>query len=98
MLQQQIRAGGDGRVPKGAFQYGISNAQVYAANSNNHQMTLGVLGAALTALAEYCTHLQDTTGVAPGEIHFTVVDGDNEVGRGFFGRESIPSADPPAAS
>lgn len=82
---------------KGAFQYELYNAQVYVANSNNHQMTLGVLGAALSALSDFFTYLQDEIQVTPGRFEFTVVDGDNEVGRGYFDAET-PPAPPPAAS
>ena len=98
MVHQQALAGGDGAVAKGAFQYGISDAQVYAANSNNHQVTLGVLGAALQALSDYFTCLQNSYKIPAGMVQFTVVDGDNEVARGFFGRENPPSADPPSGS
>ena len=48
------------------------------ANTNNHQLTWGVLGAAIDALGEYMH--QAVTG--PGEGWFSVFDGQNEVGMG----------------
>ena len=47
------------------------------ANSNNHQATWGVLGAALTALQDYMRS-QDAWGTA----EFTIFDGKYEVGKG----------------
>lgn len=97
MVHQHLAAG-DGPLVKGAFQYGIKNAQVQAANSNNHQLTWGVLGAALAALTGYFTYLQTNVGVPPGRVHFSVMDGENEIGQGFFDNEAPPSAAPPSGS
>lgn len=47
-------------------------------NTNNHQLTWGVLGAAIDALRDYMS--QAVTG--PGESWFSIFDGQNEVGMG----------------
>ena len=98
MVHQQIVAAGDGPLAKGTFEYGIQNAQVQAANSNNHQMTWGVLGAALAALVDYFTYLQTNFDVPPGRVHFSIRDGENEVGQGLFDNEPSSSAAPPSGS
>lgn len=94
LVHQEIRRSHDGPVATGSFHYGISDALVDVANSNNHQMTLGVLGAALEALSEYFTYLQDTLAYPPGRVQFAVVDGENEVGRGYFDIDHRPKPPP----
>lgn len=95
LVHEVIQRGHDGPVATGSFHYGISDALVYVENSNNHQITLGVLAAALEALSQYFTHLQDTHAFAtPGRIQFAVVDGDNEVGRGYFDMDHRPTPPP----
>ena len=48
-------------------------------DSNNHQQTWGVLGAALEALEDYMR------GAGYGQVLFTIVDGPNQVGEGMLG-------------
>ena len=48
-------------------------------NSNNHQLTWGVLGAAVTALEN---HMSQYSYEAPS---FTIIDGMVEVGKGVIG-------------
>lgn len=51
---QHIRLAGDGVMPGGmAIWQGYGGAYMKAWNSNNHQTTWGVLGAALGALREF---------------------------------------------
>lgn len=94
LVHETIQRGHDGPVATGSFHYGLSDALVYVANTNNHQITLGVLGAALVALSEFFTHLQDNLGFAPGRVQFTIVDGENEVGRGYFDTDPRPAPPP----
>ena len=72
-------------INSGFFQYAIDNIQFYAENSNNHQLTWGVLGSAILGISQYFTFLQDYQGDPVGQVRFRIMDGDNEVGRGFFG-------------
>lgn len=75
---------GDGVVAGGLFQWaGAETLMLRVRNTNNHQLTWGVLGAAIDALAEYMN--QAVTG--PGESWFSIFDGENEVGTGTIMQE-----------
>lgn len=75
---------GDGVVHGGYFEWaGAEGLMLRMANSNNHQLTWGVLGAAIDALGDYMHHA--VTG--PGEGWFTVFDGPNEIGMGTIALE-----------
>lgn len=66
-------------VEGGLFQWaGAERLMLRIVNANNHQLTWGVLGAAIDALGEYMN--QAVTG--PGESWFSIFDGRNEVGTG----------------
>lgn len=77
---QHIRLAGDGVMPGGmATWQGYGGAYMKAWNSNNHQTTWGVFGAALGALREF----QNEHGW--GAADFTIFDGVKEVGQGYIG-------------
>ena len=81
-----VRAVGDGVVGgSGLFSYRASGLEVFTSNSNNHQQTWGVLSAALVALADYFTEIQENISGLPGSVTFVVYDGENEVATGGFG-------------
>ena len=64
-------------ISHGSFtRTGPHNLVFTAVNSNNHQMTWGVLAMAIEALASY----MQSTGF--GRVIFTIYDGVNEVGSG----------------
>lgn len=72
---------GDGLLPAGVFDYsGDGGLNVYTVNTNNHQQTYGVLGAAIEGLS----HWMIMTGEY-GAAHFVIFDGANEVGQGTLG-------------
>ena len=76
MLEQM----GDGPIANGAYdRLGPGNIALHVWNTNNHQITRGVLSAALDALADYVE-----TRFA-GALSFYIYDGDNEVGQGLIG-------------
>ena len=69
---------GDSIIPNGAFQWlGQNGISVTTINTNNHQQTWGVLGAALIAMQDFV----QTMGFGV-ECVFTICDGVNEVGKG----------------
>ena len=73
---------GDGLVQGGSFTFfGEENTQLRIWDSNNHQATFGVLGAAVMAVFDYMnSQAHFGTGT------FAIFDGPNQVGRGFVGR------------
>lgn len=77
-----IRTRGDGDIVNGVYRWtnnpdGPQGLQIWASNTNNHQLTYGVLGAALSALNEYMNLF------GPGlATHLQVYDGVNQVGHG----------------
>lgn len=78
----RVIAYGDALLAGGRFAWmGAGGMEVKVQNSNNHQVTYGVLTAALEALNGY---MQSGRGLA-GEADFVVFDGANEVGRGVVG-------------
>lgn len=73
---------GDGVVPGGMFQkLGAGDVMLRTMNSNNHQITYGVLGAAISALEGYMSQY------IYGAASFTINDGLIEVAKGFIGIE-----------
>lgn len=69
---------GDGVIAGGVFLWlGFGGHRLRMENSNNHQQTLGVIAAALTAIGDF---LSTETGYGIGT--FLVYDGDNEVAIG----------------
>lgn len=81
-IRVRLIAHGDTVIAGGRFDWmGAGHNEVKVLNSNNHQVTYGVLKAALEALASY---MQSERGFV-GEAGFVVYDGANEVGRGAVG-------------
>ena len=77
-----IQAHGDGDIVDGAYRWtnnpdGPLGLQIWIRNANNHQLTYGVLGAALKALNEYLTLFG--AGMA---TTLDIYDGVNQVGQG----------------
>ncbi|KAA6406659.1 MAG: hypothetical protein FRX48_09591 [Lasallia pustulata] len=56
--------------------------ELYLVNSNNHQQSWGVVGAALAALRNFLVSLDTINPGGNGGVQFTVFDGANEVGQG----------------
>lgn len=52
-----------------------------AEDANHHQLTWGVLGAALQAIKEYMSQ----SGTSFGTAYFSIYDGDNQTGKGSIG-------------
>lgn len=75
---QHIRIAGDGVIPASQSTWGDTGGTLMKTwNSNNHQITWGVFGAALSALKEY------TNEYGWGTASFTIFDGVKEVGEGY---------------
>lgn len=71
---------GDGLVAGGIFQkLGAGDIVLCTMNSNNHQLSYGVLGAALSALKAYMSQYYY------GAASFTINDGMVEVAKGMIG-------------
>lgn len=70
----------DGPIFGGAFTQVYDDLALWVKNSNNHQLTWGVLGTALVAIGDYF----ELNG-GWGAVEFAVWDGDYEVGRGRIG-------------
>lgn len=84
-VQRHLQAMGDDTIRGGTFLYQFQDMEMYFHDSNNHQLTWGVLGAALIALTEYFDEVHANSGAQPGSITFVVHDGENEVATGGFG-------------
>lgn len=81
-IQDHIAQHGDGLLQHGIFMFNLLAAEnvdchFYAANTNNHQLTWGVVGSAVQALSNYML-TESNAGVAT----FTIFDGGTEVGFG----------------
>ena len=77
-VMQHIRIAGDGVIPNGVATWqGIGGAFMKTWNTNNHQTTWGVLGAALGALKNYMSEH------GWGAASFIIYDGVKEIGEGF---------------
>ncbi|KAA6413990.1 MAG: hypothetical protein FRX48_02352 [Lasallia pustulata] len=71
---------GDGLIPGGVFKWaGSDGTGLKMLNANSHQLTWGVLGAAINVLGQEMLRLG--TGGLRG--YFTIVDGETEVGTGL---------------
>ena len=64
----------------GAFTAMSEGLGIWVKNSNNHQLTWGVLGTALVAIGDY---FEQNGGW--GAVQFRIWDGDNEVAIGRIG-------------
>ena len=79
-VQQAILQLGDGVIQAGGVNYnGPSSMNFQTWNTNNHQQTYGVLGAAIAALSDYMNRY------GYGAATFSIHDGNNEVGSGLIG-------------
>lgn len=82
-----IISSGDGLIPSGVFSWPADargtlgeGLALHVWNTNNHQVTWGVLAAALVALQDFMINRQTW-----GEASFYVYDGGVEVGMGVLG-------------
>ena len=84
VVLKQIDEYGDGLVSGGTFDQVMNTAAnsvaIYISNRNNHQLTRGVLAAALSALDSYM-NAQNFFGA----MNFYVWDGANEIASGMIG-------------
>ena len=81
-VQQALLGLGDGVIEAGRGDYrGPFSMMLQTWNTNNHQQTYGVLGAAIAALRDYMAE----NGY--GAASFVIFDGANEVGKGVVGPE-----------
>lgn len=77
VIATRIRSLGDGLIDHGRFSMvGLGGVGVDAWNADNHQLTWGVLGEALTALLDYMRIYGN------GAITFNIFDGAHMVGQG----------------
>ena len=82
-LSRKIQRGGDGVIDSGVYRWGPLGPGALGAkfvNVNNHQLTYGVVHAAVAALRDYMASDGDY-----GLLSFEIWDGDNEVGTGVIG-------------
>lgn len=78
-LAHMYAVGEHALIPHGSFtQTGAQNLVFSVVNSNNHQVTWGVLTVAIEALAGYMG------GVGFGRAWFSIHEGSNEVGTGII--------------
>ena len=70
----------DGPISGGIFTQVVDGVAMWVRNSNNHQLTWGVLGNALAALGDF---FEEEGG--GGAVEFAVWDGGNEVATGRIG-------------
>lgn len=82
----------DSNIPGGSFEWhGFQNLAFQILNANNHQVTWGVLGAAVTGLRDYFLSSPSAPGrLSEGNpvgyaVYFSVKDGENVVGMGSLG-------------
>lgn len=77
VIATRIRSLGDGPIDNGRYSMvGLGGVGVNACNADNHQLTWGVLGAALTAVLDYMSNFGN------GAITFNIFDGAHMVGQG----------------
>lgn len=81
VLTTHITAAGDGLIPNGRWGLELNGIGLNTINTNNHQQTYGVLGAAVEGLSRYFFTHQD----AGGSVYFYIFDGGVEVGQGSLG-------------
>ena len=73
---------GDGLVTGGVWSYADLGIRIAFQNTNNHQQTWGVIGAAMSALLDYTYYMKRIA--LPAAVTFQVFDGGNEVGFGWI--------------
>lgn len=77
VIKSHVSASGDGPVHNGRYSMvGFGGVAVNAWNANNHQLSWGVLSAALTAVLDYMRIFGN------GATTFNIFDGSNMVGQG----------------
>lgn len=81
-INSQLAAHGDSLISSGVFIEEIGQSELYLVNSNNHQQSWAVVGAALLALRNFLLSVDTIAGGFTGGVIFTVFDGTNEVGQG----------------
>lgn len=86
-IMTHIAVFGDGAVTTGVFSWAPRNLAIHVWNANNHQITWGVLGAAVHALQDFMFHTQHWGGA-----RFDIYDGQNMVAQGLLGLHPIGSA------
>lgn len=80
-LRRRVQTSGDGPVTGGQYTWGRrdNTGVIFSAwNVNNHQLTYGVIGAAMNALLDYMDK-----NVYSG-ASFDIYDGQNQVGQGLI--------------
>ena len=82
-VQATIQLLGDVRVPGWGMDCVRQGFYFRATNANNHQITMGVLGAAISALRDYVTK------EGGGTLTFDIYDGENQVGVGLIEPKNI---------
>ena len=77
-----ISTSGDGLVPAGMFHVsnGATGMDLLCLNADNHQITWGMLGAALNALQDFMNSYQIWSAAT-----FAIYDGENQVSVGSLG-------------
>lgn len=79
LITYSIRQNGDSLLPGGYFNWmGINGIALEAMNANNHQLTWGVLAAAIVAMKKY----MESNGYR--QANFDIYDGINMVGKGLI--------------
>lgn len=91
--QVKIQTGGDRIILGGFFVWGdepdTKGIYIRTLNADNHQQTWGVLGAAISALQDFCLTL-DNLGIVPRNLEFRIYDGDTQVGTGDLASARVP--------
>ena len=87
-VNDHIYTAGDGVIPEGVIEYRSSGLILLSQNSNNHQQTWGVLGAAISALTDYML-AQKEQGYGPSFVDFVVYDGPNQVATASLGPNTV---------
>ena len=77
----------DSNIAGGSFEWtGANNLLLQIVNTNNHQVTWGVLGAAVEALGNFMRLWPPGKEAALGyAVYFTITDGGTQVGVGTLG-------------
>ena len=73
-------------MPEGFFNHYDFGLELRLTNANNHQMTWGVMNAALAALMQFVAR----SGRGPGAMAWQIYDGQNLVGVGFLQPYLLP--------
>ncbi|KAA6412510.1 MAG: hypothetical protein FRX48_03501 [Lasallia pustulata] len=81
VLTSHIRAAGDGVIAAGRWDLEVNGIGLSTVNTNNHQQTYGVLGAAVEGLSRFFYENQERGA----GVYFYIFDGGVEVGQGSLG-------------